>query len=85
MKKLGRPRKTVGTKKSIERRYGASIQTVVAMLDKQYRNLDAVADELNTSRQSLYNWLGSAEIAMLKAQAGMANHRESQETVSVGY
>ena len=75
---------TVKPKKNrIERKNRMGIRAVIAQLYRRHGSLAAVADELGVSRQVIYKWLGSRQIAMLKAQARMREGEETEE-IAVG-
>lgn len=59
------------------------IRALVGQLYRRHGSLAAVADELGVSRQVIYKWLGSRQIAMLKAQARMREGEETEE-IAVG-
>ena len=70
-------------KRKIEKRYKMNIQSVISKLYREFDTLSDIAQELETSRQSIYSWVGSSELAMIKAQAGLRKGEESRE-ISMG-
>ena len=66
-------------KRKIEKRYNMNIHAVISKLYREFDTLADIAEELETSRQSIYSWVGSPELAMIKAQAGLRKGEESRE------
>jgi transposase len=67
----------------IESKNRMGIRAVIGQLYRRHGSLAAVAQELDVSRQVIYKWLGSREIAMLKAQARMWEGSDTKE-IAVG-
>ena len=61
---------------ALEAQYQMPIRSIVAHLFSRYASLTEVANELGVTRVTLYTWLGSREIAMLKAMSRFQSHAE---------
>jgi hypothetical protein len=66
-------------KRKIEKRFKMNIHAVISKLYREFDTLTDIAEALETNRQSIYNWVGSPELAMIKAQAGLRKGEESRE------
>lgn len=69
---------------AIERAYGYPIGDVVEMLYKRYGNFEDVASELGTTRQTLYNWVGTERMRRIRVQQMMAEVADEQVGVGSG-
>jgi AcrR family transcriptional regulator len=61
---------------ALEAQYQMPIRSIVADLFSRHNTLAEVAGELGVTRVTLYTWLGSREIAMLKAMSRFQSHME---------
>jgi predicted DNA-binding protein YlxM (UPF0122 family) len=70
-------------KRRIEKQYGMNMHAVISKLYREFETLSDIAEELDTNRRSIYNWVGSDELAMMKAQARLMKGGAEKE-ISVG-
>lgn len=57
---------------SIERSHGGSIGDIVESLYGKYGNFEDVASHLGTTRQTLYNWVGTERMRHIRLQHMLA-------------
>lgn len=70
-------------KRKIENRYKMNIHAVISKLYREFETLSDIANELDTNRRSIYNWVDSDELAMIKAQARLMKGGAEKE-ISMG-